>query len=167
MYDIKPKKAFSQMKYLVILLIPLALTTFLFIESIRSKEYVISFLLVIFPLLIIYAIVSTIKEMIFQYKRLKNLNENGKLVKCLKYRVLSQHSGQNKIVVEYVNDKGEQLTLTTSINGKTYDEDGYVDLLINETNPNDYIIRLEINRIGGNRKEDYYVEVYDNYKIKK
>lgn len=34
-------------------------------------------------------------------------------------------------------------------------------MIIDKEDPKNNIIELEINRIGGNRKEDYYVEIYD------
>ena len=74
------------------------------------------------------------------------------------------YSGESKkgiIAIEYITDKGEKITLTKVLNGKTYDKDGYVDMIIDKEDPKNNIIELEINRIGGNRKEDYYVEIYD------
>lgn len=55
----------------------------------------------------------------------------------------------------------EKITLAKELNGKIYDKDGYVDMIIDKEDPKNNIIELEINRIGGNRKEDYYVEIYD------
>ena len=40
--------------------------------------------------------------------------------------------------------------------GKVYDEDGLVDLIIDESNPRNYFIDFEINRLTGNTKSDYF-----------
>lgn len=40
--------------------------------------------------------------------------------------------------------------------GRTYDADGLVDLIIDESNPNHYFIDFEINRLTGNTKSDYF-----------
>ena len=38
----------------------------------------------------------------------------------------------------------------------TLPKEGYADLLIDENNPDRYFIDTNINRIGGNKEEDFY-----------
>lgn len=96
-------------------------------------------------------------------KNIKKLNENGKLVKNLPYHLENSNMSVNnvpilRIVVEYKLKNGEIVTLkgTPRYDRKHSDSDGFVDLLIDEENPKNYFIDFEINRLIGNRKEDYY-----------
>ena len=164
MYDIKPKKAFIEVLIAIpFMLFASALFSFFFIAILNEKRYITAIILFIALFVPLYILYEIIKKSIKEYKRLTKLNETGKLVKCLEYKVLS-YSGESKkgiIAIEYITDKGEKKTLSKVLNGKTYDKDGYVDMIIDKEDPKNNIIELEINRIGGNRKEDYYVEIYD------
>ncbi len=92
------------------------------------------------------------------------LNQTGKLVKGLPYHLEDSNIEINgrrlqQPVVDY-NLNGTMLTLKGDprYDYKASDEDGKVDLLIDEQNPKNYFIDFEINRLSGNRTEDYYID---------
>ncbi len=103
-------------------------------------------------------------------KEIQELNIKGKLIKNLPYRLEDTNVSINeiplkRIVVDYKLPNGEIKTLygDTRHDGKLQDEDGMVDVLIDEYNPDNYFIDYEINRLSGNREEDYYKETKDPY----
>ncbi len=95
-------------------------------------------------------------------KRLKKLNETGKLVKGLPYSLENTNvsiNGQTlpRIKVEYRLKTGEITTLTSGpIFDTKHSDSSTVDLLIDENNPDNYFIDFEINRKNGNLPDDYY-----------
>ena len=98
-------------------------------------------------------------------KKVEALNQTGKLVKGLPYRLEQSNIEVNdrplmKIVVDYRLPSGEtvQLEGDPRYDHKESDEDGKVDLVIDEQDPKNYFIDFEINRVGGNRTSDYYVD---------
>ncbi len=98
-------------------------------------------------------------------KKVEALNQTGKLVKGLPYRLEQSNIEINerplmKIVVDYRLPNGEtvQLEGDPRYDRKESDEDGKVDLVIDEQDPKNYFIDFEINRVGGNRTSDYYVD---------
>lgn len=107
----------------------------------------------------IYNIVKIRKKII----KIKELNQRGKLVKNLPYRLEESNIIVNgvplqKIAVDYTLFNGTVKTLYSEPihDGKTADSDGMVDLVIDEANPDNYFIDFEINRISGNLPGDYY-----------
>ena len=99
-------------------------------------------------------------------KLIKELNNRGKLVKNLPYRMESTGMSVNGIeimkpVVDYVLPSGEMITLYGDPrHDKQYtDADGMVDLIIDENNPENYFIDFEINRLTGNSDKDYYKDI--------
>ena len=98
-------------------------------------------------------------------KQIEALNQTGKLVKNLPYRLESSNIEVNghpimKIVVDYHMPNGQTVTLEGDprYDRKESDEDGRVDLVIDESDPKNYYLDFEINRISGNRSDDYYVD---------
>ena len=96
-------------------------------------------------------------------KSIMDLNNKGKLVKNLPYRL--ERTGtviNNRPVlrpgVDYKLPNGSIVTLYGDgrYDFKESDEDGMVDIIIDEQNPSNYYIDFEINRLSGNREEDYY-----------
>ena len=63
-----------------------------------------------------------------------------------------------RIVVDYTLSNGENVTLygDARYDNKLCDDDGMVDLLIDENNQDNYYIDFEINRLSGNLPQDYY-----------
>ena len=117
----------------------------------------------VIPGLFILSSVSGIKETNLRLKMIKELNKKGKLVKNLPYRLEKTGMSSNnipiqRIVVDYVLSTGEKITLygDARYDNKLCDDDGMVDLLIDENNVDNYYIDFEINRLSGNLPEDYY-----------
>lgn len=100
------------------------------------------------------------------HKRIKvinNLNQNGKLVKNLPYTMEDTRVEVDNVrifrpVINYTLPNGivVQLKGDGRNDGKKSDQDGFVDLVIDPNDYNNYYIDFEINRIGGNLDSDYY-----------
>ena len=128
----------------------------------------INSLLLIFTLLPIIFIVIGVRMNMKVAKRVKQieaLNQTGKLVKNLPYHLEQSNIEINnqpimKIVVDYRLPSGEVLKLEGDprYDHKSEDADGLVDLVIDEQDPKNYYLDFEINRISGNRSDDYYVD---------
>lgn len=131
-------------------------------------EYSLSILkvMVLFLILPISFIVCSVVGMIKTNRRVKKimeLNQKGKLVKNLPYRLVETGRIVNNVpimmpVVDYVLPSGQTVMLKGDArhDRKTSDADGMVDLLIDESNPSNYFIDFEINRLSGNLPQDYY-----------
>lgn len=114
------------------------------------------------------SIIVGISKIVANHKRLivvEKLNKSGKLVKKLPYRIISSRNKINdndikQFVIDYTLPNGNRVELKSDpmFFGKLSDYDGCVDLVIDENNPKNYFIDLEINRLSGNRAEDYYNE---------
>lgn len=96
-------------------------------------------------------------------KLIKELNQKGKLVKNLPYNLEDTGMSINnkkikRPVINYFLPSGTSMILygDPRHDMKTTDEDGMVDLVIDESNPNNYFIDFEINRLTGNLPSDYY-----------
>ena len=107
-----------------------------------------------------------IKKMINAHKRVKivkYLNQNGQLIKNLPYYMEDTGVSVNdrriqRPVVDYRLPSGSVIQLRGDgrYDHKYRDADGFVDLLIDPNDFNNYFIDFEINRIGGNLDSDYY-----------
>lgn len=95
-------------------------------------------------------------------KKLKKLNQTGKLVKGLPYNLENTNMSVNgqtlpRITLEYRLQTGELKTLTS---GPIFDtkksNSSTVDLLIDENDTDNYFLDFEINRKNGNLPDDYY-----------
>ena len=113
----------------------------------------------LFILIGIIIIINTNKRI----KKVTSLNEVGKLVKGLPYRMERTGTEVNdrpilRPVVDYQLPDGSIVKLNGDgrFDHKTSDEDGLVDLVIDESDPTNYFIDFEINRVGGNNSSDYY-----------
>lgn len=102
-------------------------------------------------------------------KILKELNKKGKLIKNIPYYIKNSNVSVNDVpipmaVIEYTLPSGEMIILHSEpmYDGKIRDKDGMVDLVIDEDNPKNYYIDLEINRLTGNLKEDYFNQNINN-----
>lgn len=134
----------------------------------------INILLLTGPVLPIIFIVIAIRNIVKIKKRIKSINElnnTGKLVKNLPYRLENTGMSVNDVpiqrpVVDYIMPSGTMVTLygDPRHDNKYSDADGMVDLIIDEANPNNYFIDFEINRLSGNLPTDYYTnnQVFQN-----
>ena len=122
-------------------------------------------LFLIIPVIAIYIGFKKVREVNKRINVVKHLNQIGKLVKGIPYTLESTGMSVNdrsvlKPVVNYQLPNGNFVRLEGDPRHdfKERDEDGLVDMLIDEENPELYYIDLEINRYSGNRSEDYYKE---------
>lgn len=120
-------------------------------------------LCMIFPIIIIVFSVISINKVNKRIKAIKILNQKGKLVKNLPYRLENSGTVVNNVpiqipVVDYTLPSGSTVTLygDARYDKKSGDADGMVDLVIDEDNPSNYFIDFEINRLSGNLAQDYY-----------
>lgn len=86
--------------------------------------------------------------------QMKKLAENGTLIKNLKYRMVPSNYSVNgrsimAIEVDYELPSGSMITLmgTPRFDGKYTDQDGFVDLLIDLNDTNNYFIDFNISEI--------------------
>lgn len=128
----------------------------------ENSNKVFGFFLILPITLIIISIIN-IRKVGKRVKLIKELNKKGKLVKNLQYHLEDTGMSVNNVqiqrpVVEYTLPSGSVVTLygDPRHDGKLYDADGMVDLVIDENNPNNYFIDFEINRLTGNLPTDYY-----------
>ena len=130
-----------------------------------------AFLLIftILPLMFIVVAIININKVIKRIKLINELNKKGKLVKNLRYHLENTNMAENGIpiqrpVVNYILPSGATVVLygDPRHDKKTADEDGMVDLVIDENNPENYFIDFEINRISGNLPTDYYTPNEDS-----
>lgn len=130
----------------------------------ESKSYNYGILLFsIIPIIFIYIAIFNIKKINKRVKAILELNQTGKLIKNLPYRLEDTNMTVNGVpikrpVIDYTLSSGTQVTLYGDArhDGKHWDEDGMVDLLIDETNPDNYYIDFEINYLSGDMAQDYY-----------
>ena len=127
-------------------------------KSSRTFLYLMLILPIVFIAVGLVNIIKTQKRV----KQIKELNETGKLVKNLPYsmeRTSMSFNGRRiqRPVVEYVLPSGQKVTLKGDprYDYQESDQDGMVDLIIDEQNPDNYFIDFEINRISGNLPQDY------------
>ena len=130
-------------------------------------EYFIVF--VVFIITIIY-IINKIKEI----KKVKKLSMNAILIKNVPYKKKVSSVYTNSPILFILNYLFPNKIVTNSIiiNGQRYEliknfdilrtytttKEGFIDVLIDESNPRNYYIDFDINRISGNLESDYYKE---------
>lgn len=128
-----------------------------------KSENKILLLFLFLPIIFILVGVINMLKINKRVKAINELNQKGKLIKNLPYRLEDTGMVFNNVpiqkpVVDYVLPSGEIITLSGDArhDNKYSDADGMVDLLIDEGNLNNYYIDFEINRLGGNLPHDYY-----------
>lgn len=134
-------------------------------EYSKSGNYILLAFMII-PIIFIIVAVINIMKVNKRVKEILELNKHGKLIKNLPYRLENTGTVVNGVriqrpVIDYTLSSGSQITLYGDArnDGKKYDEDGMVDLLIDENNPDNYFIDFEINRLSGNLPQDYYMPI--------
>lgn len=128
-------------------------------------------LLLIIPIIFIGFGIYGLLKINRRKKSVLKLNQYGKLVKGLRYRLEETNLTINnnrilKPVIDYKLPSGSVITLygDPRHDKAVADSDGLMDLLIDEYNVDNYYIDFEINRIGGNKESDYYV--YEDSNVK-
>ena len=134
----------------------------------KSSNALLSVFLIL-PLIFIAVGVINIKKVNKRVQIIKNLNTKSKLVKNLTYRLENSNISVNGVaiqlpVVDYTLLSGVTVTLRGDPrhDKKECDADGIIDLVIDESNPENYFIDFEINRLTGNFQSDYYKENVNN-----
>ena len=117
------------------------------------------FLLLLIPIFIIVFSLNNIKKVKKKTKIIKELNKKGKLIKNIPYQ--SKHN--HKFIVNYMLPSGNMVLLYGNLSYNKKSEDvGTVDLVIDEDNPKNYYIDVEINRLSGNLPQDYFNPIPQN-----
>lgn len=119
-------------------------------------------LFMLIPIICIAVSVINFRKINKRVKIIKELNQKGKLIKNLPYRLEDTGMRVNNVsiqrpVIDYVLPSGSTVTLygDPRHDGKSFDSDGMVDLVIDENNPENHFIDFEINRLSGNLPQDY------------
>ena len=134
-----------------------------------TKANTILYIALLIPIACIVVAVLNFSKINKRIKIVNELNQTGKLVKGLPYRLEDTGMKVNnrpirRPVVDYVLATGSTVTLKGDPrhDNKEFDEDGKVDLVIDENNPEKYFIDFEINRLTGNTPSDYYSNSKEN-----
>ena len=133
------------------------------VSEFSKKGYVILLAFMLLPVIFIAIAIYNFVKINKRIAAIKYLNDRGKLVKNLPYRLENTNITVNnteikKIVVDYTLPDGTTKTLYSDprYDNVTADQDGMVDLVIDELNPDNYFIDFDINRKLGNTSSDYY-----------
>lgn len=125
-----------------------------------NNNFILLFLFI--PIIFIIISIYNFKKISKRIKIINELNQKGKLVKQLPYRLEETGMTVNnhpvmRPVIDYVLPSGVvKLLGDPRHDGKLMDTDGLVDLVIDENNPDNYFIDFEINRLSGNLPGDFY-----------
>lgn len=115
--------------------------------------------LLLIPIVIITFSLNYVKKTTKKIKVLEELNKNGKLIKGLPYQLKKHH----KFIINYILPSGDTMVLYGNLNdNKKIKDVGTVDLVIDESNPKNYYIDSEINRLSGNLPQDYFHQTSQN-----
>lgn len=132
-------------------------------EEISIADIIILLIISSAPLILAIVSVNNMIKLINRIRMAKWLNENGKLIKDLPYKL--ERTGikiygkrMRKPVINYSLPDGKVLELEGDLryDNKLSGDDEFVDLVIDENNPNNFFIDYDINRLTGNLPTDYY-----------
>lgn len=131
-------------------------------EYSKTVNYILLAFLVL-PISFIAFAVVYIRKINKRVRKIQELNQKGKLIKNLPYHLENTGMSVNGVsiqrpVVDYVLPSGMTIPLygDPRHDGKIFDADGMVDLVIDENNPDNYFIDFNINRLTGNLPTDYF-----------
>ena len=121
------------------------------VSKYTENSMVLLIVFMIIPIILLGVSIFQIRKINKKIKALKELNMRGKLIKGLTYRLVDSHISINDVplkvlVVDYTLPNGNKIELKgdSRFDRKLRDEDGLVDLLIDESNPSNYFIDFEI-----------------------
>ena len=136
-------------------------------ESSDGSEILFMLIWSVMPLIFMGLAIYNMNKITKRVRKVKQLNEIGKLVKGVPYEMKETGMSVNEVeiykpVAKYYTPTGELLELNgdARFDHKSEDYDGLVDLVIDENDHTNYFIDFEINRIGGNLQSDFYVNPY-------
>lgn len=116
------------------------------------KPEIFMYFLCLFPVIFILVGFIQINKCIKKIKNIKYLNLHGKLIKHLPYELVNSNYSINnrnikaiKVIYKLPNGVETELIGNPRFDGKMADQDGFVDLLIDEQNPENYYIDFNIN----------------------
>ncbi len=131
-------------------------------EYSKKGNYILLIALIL-PISFLLVAVINMKKINKRLEKIEELNQRGKLIKGLPYRLENTGMVVNNVpvqrpVVEYTLASGSTIPLygDPRHDRKYSDADGLVDVVIDENNPDNYFIDFEINRLTGNQASDYY-----------
>lgn len=166
MYDISLKNIKKGIGfYSIFFFIGLFFGIFVIIPSFQTKEPLIS-LILIFPVVFLLVGGIGIINIFKRIKKVKRLNQVGKLYKNIPYTLVPSGMSVNnnqimKPVAKFKLPNGSLISLEGDprhdfVKG---DSDGYIDLVLDPDDYSNYFLDYDINRIGGNRSDDYYKSI--------
>lgn len=132
-------------------------------EEISIADIIVLLIISSAPLILTIVSVINMIKLINRIRMAKWLNENGKLIKDLPYKL--KRTGieiygkrMRKPVISYSLPDGKVLELEGDLryDCKLSGDDEFADLVIDENNPNNFFIDYDINRLTGNLPTDYY-----------
>lgn len=131
-------------------------------EYSNTANYILLAFLIL-PITFIVFSVIYIRKISKRVRKVQELNQKGKLIKNLPYHLENTGMFVNGVsilrpVVDYLLPSGITIPLygDPRHDGKVFDADGMVDLVIDENNPDNYFIDFNINRLTGNLPTDYF-----------
>ena len=136
-------------------------------EGTDGSEILFMLIWSVMPLIFVGLAIYNMNKITKRVRKVKQLNEIGKLVKGVPYEMKETGMSVNEVeiykpVAKYYTPTGELLELNgdARFDHKSEDYDGLVDLVIDENDHTNYFIDFEINRIGGNLQSDFYVNPF-------
>ena len=136
-------------------------------EGTDGSEILFMLIWSVMPLIFMGLAIYNMNKITKRVRKVKQLNEIGKLVKGVPYEMKETGMSVNEVeiykpVAKYYTPTGELLELNgdARFDHKSEDYDGLVDLVIDENDHTNYFIDFEINRIGGNLQSDFYVNPF-------
>ena len=154
MYDIKYDASYEKAMYVFSLIFGLGfVVTGIYFGSFA---YFFSFLGLIIMLIGIAGL-HTVKK---QIDAINRLNESGILLKNIPYKLVTLDNGSNIILInEFKLPNGDLIKIgdNENIDGIIRDVGDHVDVVIDPNDYSNYYVNYEVNRIGGNKKEDFYI----------
>lgn len=127
------------------------------------------FLVLIPSVFMLFGIIPIIKITI-RVNKVKKLNKTGRLFKNVPYQLVPSGMSVNDVqilkpVVDFMMPNGQIIKLEGDPrHDKIHsDADGMIDIVIDLDNPKNFFMDYDIDRIEGNRSEDYYIDLDDLY----
>ena len=164
MYDIDIKEVKNNLKsYIFYAFVLIFFITIIFISlSGENIGYTMEFTIIVSIIVVgfgmafikvVLDLVSTIKIL----NMIKRLQKTGKLFKNVPFFV--DWKTNHFVTVTFSLSDGSMKSFTRKFiyYDKRFDEERFIDIVLDENNIKDYYIGFNINRIGGNLKEDYYI----------
>ena len=144
-----------------VIMLPIAILR-MFITTFADNPWISALIVAIASAIFVIFGFFTILRCNKRLQKIKSLNQNGKLVKQLPYRIETEVKASGKtiyrIAVDYELSDFRRITLYDNrhLGLKQSDGNKTIDLVIDEQNPNNFFMDFEIDRLSGNHKTDYH-----------